>query len=418
MTRIIVSIDGNVNTGKTTLFNDLKKEHSSYSFSEEYSNVHEEDDLERQVLFLMQDRFRVGRNARNVIVDRSILSLSAYTYWLYKCGKNDIRTVFYDRLIDELENKTLELPNKVIVCRQNYLKIWEAYLGNKNIKDTDSDLVNEQYIDTQNNFYKRFNEAIGNRVFFYSYLSEVHVADIVEMCDVISKTDFIIALQYAMEINNEPALISINGTSAVGKSSLCNFFEQDGYLIVDEVRLEIDSYDKDEMLTHQVRYFEESVKRYFVDGKNVVDNGIFETISYTFYLAASNGYGMEFLDNYFDKILLRCPSIRINQTFYLQADCNEIVKRKENDKKKRRKHFESNFKTNFGERKLAELLNRIVNNRLFVVIDANKRKETIYEEMLSKIRFRSIDLLQLITQIYEQREYIYQFYSYSKHGGE
>lgn len=70
-----------------------------------------------------------------------------------------------------------------------------------------------------------------------------------------------------MEINNEPALISINGTSAVGKSSLCNFFEQDGYLIVDEVRLEIDSYDKDEMLTHQVRYFEESVKRYFVDGK-------------------------------------------------------------------------------------------------------------------------------------------------------
>lgn len=55
MNKTIIAIDGNINTGKTSLFEKFMLAYPSASFSKEYQPVVIQDDLERQLGYLAQD---------------------------------------------------------------------------------------------------------------------------------------------------------------------------------------------------------------------------------------------------------------------------------------------------------------------------------------------------------------------------
>ena len=55
MNKTIIAIDGNINTGKTSLFEKFMLAYPSASFSREYQPVVIQDDLERQLGYLAQD---------------------------------------------------------------------------------------------------------------------------------------------------------------------------------------------------------------------------------------------------------------------------------------------------------------------------------------------------------------------------
>lgn len=410
MTRIVVAIDGNVNTGKTELFHYFKKQYPSCAFFEEYMEPEENEDLERQLQYLKQDEKRTCVPDKDVIMDRSVLSLFGYVYWLYASGKKDIRCEFYNHVVNGLSEKKYVLPNRIIYCYQDYASVIEAYKKNYKEKGTDEKFVSEQYYQIQNDFYESLMEMMDGRVIKYNYLVDNRDMNIYEEEKCIDKYHLLIAIRYALKINDVKCITSINGTSSVGKSTLCALYGKNNYKVIGEVNLINKSSNAESALDHQTNFYIESLKRYQNDGNIVIDNGIFETISYTFFLAASKGYGMNFIHDYFDRIRNLYTDICMNQTFYLCVDDEELVRRRTCDSSKIREHFEINMSFRTSEKKFAELLSKKLENNLFVLVNADRAENEIYKECISSGNFCRIYVREFLDVIYKNRFEIYQFY--------
>lgn len=409
MINVIVAIDGNVNTGKTQLFNRLKSIHNKCSYSDEYKEVIHEDNLEREIMYLKQDEKRTFFN-KDIILDRSVLSLFAYVYWLFESKKDDIRCEFYSYVINGILDKKYVLPNRIIYCYQDYNHILKSYNLNNNIKGTEKTLVSKEYYEIQNDFYSRLIEQLHEKVLKYNYLLDSCDIDIYNEENHIEVYELLNALRYTLKINDVNRINSINGTSSIGKSTLCNIFKRNQCKIIEEVRFVNKSKCKDSELNHQVNFYKKSINRYLNKGNIVIDNGIFENISYTFFLAASRGYGIDFIDDYFNEIKSIYSYININQTFYLIASDKELIMRQIGDSSKVRKHFESNISFRASEMKFAEMLSNIIPNKLFVLISTNKTIEEIYKECIISSNFCTISIKDFLNIIYNNRYEIYQYY--------
>lgn len=410
MTRIVVAIDGNVNTGKTELFHYFKKRYPACAFFEEYMEPEENKDLERQLQYLKQDEKRTYVSDKDVILDRSVLSLFGYVYWLYASGKNDIRCEFYSYVVNGVSEKKYVLPNQIIYCYQDYASVIKAYKKNYKEKGTDEKFVSEQYYQIQNDFYESLMKMMDGRVIKYNYLVDNRDINIYEEEKCIDKYHLLIAIRYALKINDVKCITSINGTSSVGKSTLCALYGKNNYKVIGEVNLVNKSNNAESALDHQTNFYIESLKRYRNDGNIVIDNGIFETISYTFFLAASKGYGMNFIHDYFDRIMNLYTDICMNQTFYLCVDDEELIRRRTCDSSKIREHFEINMSFRTSEKKFAELLSKKLENNLFVLVNADRAENEIYKECIISGNFCRIYVKEFLDVIYKNRFEIYQFY--------
>lgn len=410
MIRMVVAIDGNVNTGKTELFQNLKKKYPECFFAEEYTEVLQEDDLERQLTYLKQDKERTNITDKDIILDRSVLSLFGYVYWLYESKKNDIRREFYNNVVNSLVSNNLVLPNRIVYCYQDYDCILKSYEGNCKIKGTDKILVSKEYYEVQNDFYERLIEKLGKRVIQYNYVFDGCDINIFEEEKNIDTYLLLSAIQYALKLDSVDCITSINGTSSVGKSTLCRMFEKNNRKVIGEVRLVNKCNDKESVLNHQIDFYKQSVKRYLNKGNIVIDNGIFENISYTFFLAASQNYGLEFIDDYFKEIMKLYDEVYLNQIFYLYIEDEELIRRKNNDLSKIREHFESNISFRQSEKKFAELLSEKLDNNLFVLIDADKGQDEVYRECIILGNFHGIHIIDFLDVIYKNRCEIYQYY--------
>lgn len=414
MIKIVAAIDGNVNTGKTGLFQRLKEQYPRCVFSEEYREVKQKDDLERQLMYLEQDEKRISAPDSDIILDRSVLSLFGYVYWLYESNQNDIRCEFYSHVVNGLSGNRYVLPNRILYCYQDYDSIIKSFEVNHHIKGTDDLLVSKEYYETQNDFYERLIKMLDGRVIKYNYLSDECNIDIYEEEKYIDNYQLLTAVRYALKINDMDCITSINGTSSVGKSSLCSIFEENNRRVIGEVNLVNKSDNEESALEHQTAFYTESLKRYLNKGNIVIDNGIFETISYTFFLAASKGYGMNFIHDYFNQIMNIYEDIHINQTFYLYVQDEELIRRKNSDLSKIREHFNSNISFRTSEIKFARLLSKELKDNLFILIDANKTKDEIYKECVISGNFCKIQIKRFLDVIYKKRYEIYQFYTGGK----
>lgn len=410
MTRIIVGIDGNVNTGKTSLFKKLIEKHPEFCAAEEYEIINEENPFQRQFLYMIQDESRIGNCENNTILDRTIISLSAYVFWLFKCQNTDIRSEFYSVYINSLAKGKNEVPNRVILCRQKYDTVVISYETNRLIKGTAPVYVEREYFDIQEEFLATFQEELKDKIIEYNYLNEVSKIDLYNEKYEIGKFDFLYALQKALRIDDINCNFSIDGMSAVGKSSLCKIYSLYGFCIMDEIRKVNCSVDEESFLKHQTEYFIESVQRYKSKKRMVIDNGIFENIAYSFYSAAKKNYGMSFIDSYIKGIKEASLDIRINQIFFLYMEREKIEQRKLSDTSKTRQHFKSNIELWSGEVKLSRLLTQLLPNEMFVMINAAKSIEEVFADCYGRMHYLQMELMELINVIEKHKEKIYQFF--------
>lgn len=411
MTRIIVAIDGNVNTGKTSLLKSMMKKYDEFCAAEEYEIINEENPFKRQFLYMIQDESRIGNCENNTILDRSIISLSAYVFWLYKEQNIDIRSEFYSAYINSIARGKNEVPNRVIICRQKYDNIVSSYETNRLIKGTLPVYVEREYFDIQEEFLAAFQEALKDKVIEYNYLNEINEIDLYDEKSEISKFDFLYALQKALRIDDINCIFSIDGMSAVGKSSLCKMYSLYGFYIADEIRKVNCSVDEESFLKHQTEYFIESIQRYKSKNRMVIDNGIFENIAYSFYSAAKKNYGMSFIDSYIQGIKEKSRDIKINQIFFLYMEREKIEQRKLSDTSKIRQHFNSNIELWSGEVKLSKLLTQLLPDEMFVIINADKSIEEVFADCYGRMHYLQMDLLVLIKVVEKNKEIIYQFFS-------
>lgn len=410
MTRIIVGIDGNVNTGKTSLFKKLIKKYPEFCAAEEYEIINEENPFRRQFLYMIQDESRIGNCENNIILDRTIISLSAYVFWLFKCQNTDIRSEFYSVYINSLVQGKSEVPNRVILCRQKYDTVVSSYETNRLKKGTAPVYVEREYFDIQEEFLATFQEELKDKIIEYNYLNEVHKIDLYNEKYEIGKFDFLYALQKALRIDDINCNFSIDGMSAVGKSSLCKIYSLYGFYIMDEIRKVNCSVDEESFLKHQIEYFIESVQRYKSKKRMVIDNGIFENIAYSFYSAAKKNYGMSFIDSYIKGIKEASLDIRINQIFFLYMEKEKIEQRKLSDASKTRHHFKSNIELWSGEVKLSRLLTQLLPDEMFVMINADKSIEEVFADCYGRMHYLQMELMELINVIEKHKETIYQFF--------
>lgn len=406
MTRLIVAVDGNVNTGKTTLVHDLIKDHPDFVCAEEYSVEIETDAYDRQIKYLLQDEKRIGNTMKNIIMDRSILSLCAYVYWLYKGQGLDIRTRFYSAYIVSLAS-CQRIPNMVVLCYQEKDWIKAAYSSNKDIKGTDSLLVDDLYLKIQDEFYKSFQEELNDKVICYDYRKCTDRPVLSDSDHLISPYEFLYALQKAMGIEKTECIYSIDGISAVGKSSLCQALQSYGFEIAKEIRNENNTRSFATLLDHQVDYFRLSVERYKLKNRQIVDNGFLENIAFTFHMANKEGYGLSFVESYLKQIRPYAEGKEINQLFFLCLDREEVENRRDNDLSKNRKHFSINIEMHSGLTCMAKLLSEYIPSEMIVRIDASKSKEEVMYECLTRMHYNRMKLTDLLDVVYNNREVLY-----------
>lgn len=394
MNKTIIAIDGNINTGKTSLFEKFMLAYPSASFSREYQPVVIQDDLERQLGYLAQDIARTQGEGM-IFLDRSILSLFAYIFWCAEKGR-DIRRKFYQYFICGLERKLYALPDIVIYCMQDYEVIRRAFETNRERKQTSEFLAEREYCQSQERFYKKLLEKLNHGIYIYDYKN--HNEKPFEIDDTIPAYELLEAIQYAIGLEDSPNVISLNGTSAIGKSTICQLFETRGFHQIDEVFCVDETNNPISFFDHQIDYYLASSARYkkiFYE-KVVIDNGFIETISYTFYLASTKGYGIEFLKKYFYKILSLENEYTLGQTFYLMVSNDVLIERKKNDSQKNRKFFIKNISFRDAELELIKILRREFGPTAFTVIDASENSERIFQACRAAISYSDIDLKELL----------------------
>lgn len=159
----IISFDGNVYTGKTSIINSLS-EIIDINVICEYSNYFNEIDFrglspsEIQSKYLNVEYIRSSKinNNKINILDRSIISQAAHIWISYKINEYDLRSEF----ISTIKNsKKIIIPDLSIFIRCEFDKSKKRFLNgesSKNKKDTNNNLINQEYYELFNQFMIQF----------------------------------------------------------------------------------------------------------------------------------------------------------------------------------------------------------------------------------------------------------------------
>ncbi|MEA3272595.1 MAG: hypothetical protein U9P90_02915 [Patescibacteria group bacterium] len=153
---MIISFDGNVFTGKTTIISKLS---SKYGFNKivEYCDIlkniplkdtHDSVYKNEQVRYLKVDKKRMLQihNGTNLL-DRSFISMSAHVYAIYKKGLFDMRLFYLKELEFYFNKNEIIIPNKYIIVSCSYKTALKRYKLNNAIKKTGRKYIDKEYFD-------------------------------------------------------------------------------------------------------------------------------------------------------------------------------------------------------------------------------------------------------------------------------
>jgi len=169
---MIISLDGNVFTGKTTLCNILSKGNSCNVILEYSDFIRETDKLSQKFSFLEHKKYlkldiirkKYLKNGINFL-DRSFVSLSAHIYAVYKIGITDFREKHINLLNTFLYNGKIIIPNYYISVTCNYNCVKKRFFLEKescNKKGTPEFFINKNYFLAINEFNILWQKNIKN----------------------------------------------------------------------------------------------------------------------------------------------------------------------------------------------------------------------------------------------------------------
>ncbi len=156
---MIISFDGNVFTGKTTIINKLSlanpfniiAEHSVFLNQIPKDELYN-DYMDEQIRYIKVDELRMQKIRKEInLLDRSFVSMSAHVYALFKLNLADIRSLYIKELKKFLDNKKIIIPDKYIhvACPYNIAKL--RFSKNRN-RATDRMYIGRKYFEAVNKF--------------------------------------------------------------------------------------------------------------------------------------------------------------------------------------------------------------------------------------------------------------------------
>ncbi|MDD2766278.1 MAG: deoxynucleoside kinase [Candidatus Moranbacteria bacterium] len=157
---MMISFDGNVYVGKTTLIKSLSQrygfstidEHSFFINDIQQKDYYENEYVNTQARYLDVDiqRGKLLRNGINLL-DRSFVSVSAHVYAIYKLGLVDIRSSYLELLVSKVGE--ILIPDIFVFVSCEYETSRARCFESGNRKQTGDLYLSEQYF----RFVKIFN---------------------------------------------------------------------------------------------------------------------------------------------------------------------------------------------------------------------------------------------------------------------
>ncbi len=171
---MIISLDGNVFTGKTTLCNILSKKNSCNVVLEYSDFIDKIDKSSKEFNFLDHDEYlkidiirkKYLKSGINFL-DRSFVSLSAHIYAVYKIGDADFRKNHINLLNKFLDDNNIIIPDFYIFVICDYDNAKKRFLREKEVynkKGTPELFINKNYFLAINEFNKLWQKNIKNGI--------------------------------------------------------------------------------------------------------------------------------------------------------------------------------------------------------------------------------------------------------------
>lgn len=156
---IVISFDGNVYTGKTTLIRFLSDkygyasvdEHSLFIDGVPQRSFHKNEYLDTQERYLSVDTYRKTSLQADInLLDRSFVSVSAHVYALYELGLADIRGAYIGLFKKKIEE--IIFPDAFVWVHCGYDTSRTRCLRVNNKKKTEDIYLSNKYFDSIERF--------------------------------------------------------------------------------------------------------------------------------------------------------------------------------------------------------------------------------------------------------------------------
>lgn len=323
---MIFGVEGNVNVGKTTFIKKFAQK-NEISIIEETRFRVDMEPVERQIYYINNEIKKHEKSCdKSYIMDRTILSV-----YLYTLISNEFDSIERTKLIEKIniliKNKNVLIPNEL------FFIIYPFELINKNHnllgreKNTQSALVDYSY-------YVKYN-------LFFSNMLKDKQTKIIETKEnrqiILSKCDFIyFNLRETLPTNHQVVLL--DGAPAIGKTTIGK--QQKKYKYVEEFK-----YKKYTLAdySNQIESIIDRINSLSI-GNILLDTSFLMGITHLFY-SHNKKISKEEKIVMINKIIGQVPMyLYISKIIYLYTDEQIILSRKQNDKNKKRNHFNDNMK--------------------------------------------------------------------------
>ena len=314
---MVIGIEGNVHVGKTTF---IKENFSNFNIIKEIEFKEDLNDFDRQLYYIRNELEKKKYVVGDTVLDRTIISTILYTIYtdsLTSIEKNKI----INFIRENLERDKIVIPSIIYLIIYPYKLISLNHLKLMKQKGTQNSLVDYNYylnysLFFSNNFYKVNNIVDSNK---YRQIISYN-SDIFKNITVIKS------------YNNK---ILLDGCPAIGKSTIG--INQKKYKYIEEFKYK--KYTLDDY-SNQINSIIERIN--ILNRENILlDTSFLMGITHLFYnRPVTKKIKLEMIDRIMDNVIL---NNYVTGIVYLVLDKQKIIERKNNDKKKERKHFLDNL---------------------------------------------------------------------------
>ena len=176
--KVIISFDGNVYSGKSTLINLVSEGNNVIGEHSQYFNERDfllKDQLIIQRKYLEIDALRINELVEGInLLDRSLISLAAHVWAIQNIGGKDIRKEFIKDIFIEQKNKPI-IPHVFVFVkcsRETTLRRFKDNENTVNSKGTLPYLLSYDYFRLINIFLKRISKKINTIIIDTENLSK------------------------------------------------------------------------------------------------------------------------------------------------------------------------------------------------------------------------------------------------------